>query len=409
VSSVQPEDKFGRVFGIDGLTLGATSAAIRKKGRLDLVVLLLNNTATVAGVFTQNNFCAAPVQVCRQRLSRGRPISAMVINTGVANAGTGAGGIEDAKNICYELAQLLEVNPDSVLPFSTGVIMERLPVEKILSGLPKCLDTQLVMGWEEASRGILTTDLVPKISSRNFQIDGQSISITGMAKGSGMIKPNMATMLAFVATDAHVSNKCLDEIVRYANDRTFNCISVDGDTSTNDSFMLIATGASSDPKITSADSPGFVKIRDEITSVCEDLAKKIVLDGEGATKFIEIRVKDCQSMAEAREVGFSVSNSPLVKTAFYASDANLGRIMSAIGAAHVINLDVSKIDIWIGDVLVAKDGEVAPNYRELDVKPLMESDEIVVTIILGRGRNAATIWTCDLSHDYIKINAEYRS
>ncbi|MDA1331085.1 MAG: bifunctional glutamate N-acetyltransferase/amino-acid acetyltransferase ArgJ [Proteobacteria bacterium] len=407
--SIQPKDNFGQVFAIEGLTLGVASAAIRKKDRLDLVVLLLKETATVAGVFTQNNFCAAPVQVCRQRLSQGKPIKAMVINTGVANAGTGAGGIEDAKNICRELAQLLKVDPDSVLPFSTGVIMERLPVDKIIAGLPRCLETQMTMGWEEASQGILTTDLVPKISSRSFQIEEQSINVTGMAKGSGMIKPNMATMLAFVATDAHVSDKCLDEIVRYANDRTFNCISVDGDTSTNDSFMLIATGACDGLKITSADNPAFVKIRDEITSVCEDLAKKIVLDGEGATKFIEIRLKDCQSISEAREVGFSVANSPLVKTAFYASDANLGRIMSAIGAARVRDLDVSKIDMWIGDVLVAKNGESAPSYREVDVKPFMESDEIVVTISLGRGKDSGIIWTCDLSHDYIKINAEYRS
>ena len=287
--------------------------------------------------------------------------------------------------------------------------MERLPVEKILLGLPKCLDTQLMMGWEEASRGILTTDLVPKISSRSFKIAEQSINVTGMAKGSGMIKPNMATMLAFVATDAHVSDKCLDEIVRYANDRTFNCISVDGDTSTNDSFMLIGTGTYGGPKVTSTNDPTFTKIRDEITSVCEELAKKIVLDGEGATKFIEIRVEGGLSKTEAREVGFSVANSPLVKTAFYASDANLGRIMSAIGAARVVDLDVSKVEMWIGDVLVAKNGGRASSYREADVKTFMQSDEIVVTIRLGRGKDSVTIWTCDLSHDYIKINAEYRS
>ena len=407
--SIKPKDNCGQVFGIEGLTLGATSAAIRKKDRLDLVVLLLKETATVSGVFTQNNFCAAPVQICRQRLSQGKSINAMVINTGVANAGTGADGIEDAKNICHELAKLLKIDPDSILPFSTGVIMERLPVDKIIAGLPRCVEAQLTMGWEEASRGILTTDLVPKISSRSFKIGEQSISVTGMAKGSGMIKPNMATMLAFVATDAHVSHKCLDEIVRYANDRTFNCITVDGDTSTNDSFMLIATGTCGGPKVTSTDDPAFTKIRDQITSVCEDLAKKIVLDGEGATKFIEIRVEGGSSKTEAREVGFSVANSPLVKTAFYATDANLGRIMSAIGAARVTDLDVSKVDMWIGDGLVAKDGGPAPRYREVDVKPFMKSDEIVVTIRLGRGKDSVTIWTCDLSHDYIKINGEYRS
>lgn len=402
-------DGSDHIFAIEGLTLGATSAAIRKRGRPDLVVLLLQENTTVAGVFTQNNFSAAPVQICQQQLTQGEPIVAMVINTGVANAGTGENGLVDAKKICQELADLLEVNQESILPFSTGVIMERLPVEKIIAALPQCLRSQNKMGWEDSSRAILTTDLVPKLSSRIFDIENCPIRVTGMAKGSGMIKPNMATMLAFVATDACISADCLDEIVKYATEQTFNRISVDGDTSTNDSFMLIATGACGAPRITSNTDVGFTKIRDEITMVCEDLAKKIVLDGEGATKFIEIRVEDGLSVEEARDIGFSVANSPLVKTAFYASDPNLGRILSAIGAAGVKGLDVTKIEIEIGDILVAQNGGAAPNYREIDVKPLMEANNIVVTIKLNRGKDSVTIWTCDLSHDYIKINAEYRS
>lgn len=397
------------IFAIEGLTLGVTSAAIRKGDRSDLVVLLLEENTTVAGVFTQNSFSAAPVQICQQQLARGAPISAMVINTGVANAGTGEDGVADAKKICHELADLLKVKPESILPFSTGVIMERLPVEKIIAALPQCLKSQNKSGWGESSRAILTTDLVPKLSSRIFDVENNSIRVTGMAKGSGMIKPNMATMLAFVATDARVSVDCLNEIVKYATEQTFNRISVDGDTSTNDSFMLIATGTCGAPPIISNTDAGFLKLRDKVTLVCEDLAKKIVLDGEGATKFIEIRVEDSISVEEARDIGFSVANSPLVKTAFYASDPNLGRILSAIGAAGVKGLDVTKIEIRIGDVLVVQDGGAASGYRELDVKPIMEANDIVVTIKLNRGKESVTIWTCDLSYDYIKINAEYRS
>jgi len=402
-------DSGNQIFTIEGVTLGATSAAIRKDDQPDLVVLLLQENATVAGVFTQNSFSAAPVQVCQQQLARGGPIAAMVINTGVANAGTGKNGIDDAKKICHELARLMGVDHESILPFSTGVIMERLPIEKILAGLPRCLELQSQSGWEDSSRAILTTDLVPKLSSRNFDVGDYPIRVTGMAKGSGMIKPNMATMLAFVATDASISVDCLNEIVAFATEQTFNRISVDGDTSTNDSFMLIATGACGGPTITTNADEGFTKIRDEVTSVCEDLAKKIVLDGEGATKFIEIRVEDGLSVEEARDIGFSVANSPLVKTAFYASDPNLGRIMSAIGAAGVKDLDVTKIVIKIGDILVAENGGVAPRYKEGDVKPIMEASDIVITIQLNRGKDSVTIWTCDLSHDYIKINTEYRS
>jgi glutamate N-acetyltransferase/amino-acid N-acetyltransferase len=398
-----------QIFAIDGLTLGATSAAIRKRDRLDLVVLLLQKNTTVSGVFTQNSFCAAPVQICQEQLARGEAISAMVINTGVANAGTGSDGITDAKKICQELANLLNVNPESILPFSTGVIMERLPVEKILTGLPKCLKSQSKLGWKESSRAILTTDLAPKLCSTTFKVENNPVRVTGMAKGSGMIKPNMATMLAFVATDARISADCLNEITKYATERTFNRISVDGDTSTNDSFMLIATGACEGPMINSNSDVGFIKIRDEVTAVCENLAKKIVLDGEGATKFIELRVEGGLSVEEARDIGFSVANSPLVKTAFYASDPNLGRIMSAIGAAGVKDLDVTKIEILIGDILVAQNGGAAPHYKESDVKPIMDANDIVVTIKLNRGQEVVTIWTCDLSYDYIKINAEYRS
>ena len=397
------------IHAIEGVRFGVTSVAIRKKDRNDLVVMTLHKAASVVGVFTQNNFSAAPVQICKQRLSEGSPITAMVINTGVANAGTGTQGVMDAEKICSALAELMQVNPQSVLPFSTGVIMEYLPVDKIISGLPQCLEGQEAMGWEDAAKAILTTDLVSKSSSRQVSLDGHLVSVTGIAKGSGMIKPNMATMLAFVATDANVSIECLTDIVNYACDRTFNRITVDGDTSTNDSFMLIATGDGDKNKINSTLDSSFLMLRDEITAVCEELAKKIVLDGEGATKFIEITVDGATSVEEARKVGFAVANSPLVKTAFFASDPNLGRILSAVGAADVSALDVSNIRLKIGNILVVENGAPALNYQESDIKPLMEADKILVNIDLARGAESATIWTCDLSHDYVKINADYRS
>lgn len=397
------------IHAIEGVRFGVTNVGIRKKDRNDLVVMTLHKAASVVGVFTQNNFSAAPVQICKQRLSEGGPITAMVINTGVANAGTGTKGVLDAEKICSALAELMQVNPQSVLPFSTGVIMEYLPVDKIISGLPQCLEGQEAMGWEDAAKAILTTDLVPKSSSRQVSLDGHLVSVTGIAKGSGMIKPNMATMLAFVATDANVSTECLTDIVNYACERTFNRITVDGDTSTNDSFMLIATGDGDKNKINSILDSSFLILRDEITAVCEELAKKIVLDGEGATKFIEITVDGAASVEEARKVGFSVANSPLVKTAFFASDPNLGRILSAVGAADVSALDVSNVRLKIGNILVVEKGAPALNYQESDIKPLMEADKILVNIDLARGAESATIWTCDLSHDYVKINADYRS
>ena len=402
-------DNAKTIHAIEGVRFGVTSVAIRKKDRNDLVVMTLHKAASVVGVFTQNNFSAAPVQICKQRLSEGSPITAMVINTGVANAGTGTQGVMDAEKICSALAELMQVNPQSVLPFSTGVIMEYLPVDKIISGLPQCLEGQEAMGWKDAAKAILTTDLVSKSSSRQVSLDGHLVSVTGIAKGSGMIKPNMATMLAFVATDANVSIECLTDIVNYACDRTFNRITVDGDTSTNDSFMLIATGDGDKNKINSILDSSFLILRDEITAVCEELAKKIVLDGEGATKFIEITVDGATSVEEARKVGFAVANSPLVKTAFFASDPNLGRILSAVGAADVSALDVSNIRLKIGNILVVEQGAPALNYQESDIKPLMEADKILVNIDLARGAESATIWTCDLSHDYVKINADYRS
>lgn len=397
------------IHAIEGVRFGVTSVGIRKKDRNDLIVMTLHKAASVVGVFTQNNFSAAPVQICEQRLSEGGPITAMVINTGVANAGTGTKGVLDAEKICSALAELMQVNPQSVLPFSTGVIMEYLPADKIISGLPQCLECQDAMGWEDAAKAILTTDLVSKFCSRQISLDGHLVSITGIAKGSGMIKPNMATMLAFVATDANVSVECLTDIVKYACDRTFNRITVDGDTSTNDSFMLIATGDGDKNKINSTLDSSFLMLRDEITAVCEELAKKIVLDGEGATKFIEITVDGATSVEEARKVGFAVANSPLVKTAFFASDPNLGRILSAVGAADVSALDVSNVRLKIGNILVVEKGAPALNYQESDIKPLMEADKILVNIDLARGAESATIWTCDLSHDYVKINADYRS
>ena len=403
------DEDIGTSFPIDGVSFGAIASGIKKTNRKDLLLIALKEGCVLAGVFTLNKFCAAPVQICRARLKDGASIGALIINTGIANAGTGAEGLATAQLITDEVARLLNIPRESVLPFSTGVIMEQLPAERILRALPTCVDRLGTDDWADAAKTILTTDLVYKLASKKFQIQNFFGHVTGIAKGSGMIKPNMATMLAFVATDIGVEESLAKKIAKYAADRSFNCISVDGDTSTNDSFVFIATGRAAYPKITDESSEAYKALRNNVTDVCQDLAKKIVMDGEGATKFIEIRVNGARDRSDARKVAFSVANSPLVKTAFFASDPNLGRIMSAIGAADVADLNVLNVSLFIGDVIVAKHGAPAPSYAEAQVKPIMSRKEITVTIELGMGSEEARVWTCDLSYDYVKINAEYRS
>lgn len=394
---------------IRGITLGATSAGIRKLGRKDLLVIRLDDEVKVAGVFTTNQFRAAPVVLAEKFLKGKNPIRALIVNTGFANAGTGDVGMQNALSVCEALGNLISAPVESVLPFSTGVIMEHIPVDRIIAGLPVCLDVQRPDSWGDAASAIMTTDLVEKIASTSAQIGGKKVSITGIAKGSGMIKPNMATMLSFVATDANISQDALNNILKIVTDRTFNCISVDGDTSTNDSFVLMASGNAGNLEITDESSPGYDDFFRAVTSVCEDLAKQIVRDGEGATKFIEILVDQAENEIEAKKVAFAIAHSPLVKTAFFASDPNLGRIISAIGASGIGGLDVKKVTIKMGDLIVASNAGPAPGYSEQRAREIMSSRDIKLHISLGRGTVSSRIWTCDLSYDYVKINAEYRS
>ena len=397
---------------VAGVALGITAANIRKPDRKDLLVIKLDDGAKVAGVFTQNRFCAAPVVVTRQHLSMLDPaaaVCALVINTGNANAGTGKEGLAHARQTCADLAKLLGCNPGQVLPFSTGVIMEPLPVGRIAAGLPGCIENLREDNWFGAAQAIMTTDTLPKAASRRVQIGKTAVTITGIAKGAGMIHPNMATMLGFVATDARVSLPLVKAAVAHAAKQSFNCITVDGDTSTNDSFMLIASGKAAMDEITDARSAEFLAFRDAVTAVAAQLAQAIIRDGEGATKFITVRVEGGRNDDECRKIGFAVAHSPLVKTAFFASDPNLGRILAAIGYAGVADLDVEKIDLYLDDVLVARQGGRNPDYQEADGQRVMKQSEITVRIALNRGAAAATLWTCDLSHDYVSINADYRS
>ena len=336
-------------------------------------------------------------------------VCALVINTGNANAGTGKEGLAHARQTCADLAKLLGCNPGQVLPFSTGVIMEPLPVGRIAAGLPGCIENLREDNWFGAAQAIMTTDTLPKAASRRVQIGKTAVTITGIAKGAGMIHPNMATMLGFVATDARVSLPLVKAAVAHAAKQTFNCITVDGDTSTNDSFMLIASGKAAMDEITDARSAEFLAFRDAVTAVAAQLAQAIIRDGEGATKFITVRVEGGRNDDECRKIGFAVAHSPLVKTAFFASDPNLGRILAAIGYAEVADLDVEKIDLYLDDVLVARQGGRNPDYQEADGQRVMKQSEITVRIVLNRGAAAATLWTCDLSHDYVSINADYRS
>jgi glutamate N-acetyltransferase/amino-acid N-acetyltransferase len=332
-----------------------------------------------------------------------------VVNTGCANAGTGEDGLARARQTCSEVASLLGCTPEQVLPFSTGVIMEPLPVERIAAGLPRCVAALAESNWAEAAQAIMTTDTVAKAYSKRIDIGGHGVSVTGIAKGSGMIRPNMATMLGFVATDAAIDQTLLQQATAYAAERTFNCVTVDGDTSTNDAFILAATGRSGAPEIASSDSQEFRLFLDAVTEVAGFLAQALVRDGEGATKFITICVEGGMNETECRKVGYAIAHSPLVKTAFFASDPNLGRILAAIGYAGIDDLDVAKVDLYLDDVMVAQGGSRAPAYREEDGKRVMKQQEITVRVGLNRGASAATIWTCDLSHDYVSINADYRS
>ena len=398
-----------QLYPVAGVSLGVTAAGIRKADRTDLLLVTLAAGTRVAGVFTQNRFCAAPVLVARQHLGHPAEIRALVVNTGNANAGTGERGLADAQRTCADAARLLGIAPEQVLPFSTGVIMEPLPVDRIVAGLPACRADSREDNWLAAARAIMTTDTMPKAVSRQIEIDGESVTITGIAKGAGMIHPNMATMLGFVATDANIAPALLTDAVRFAVDRSFNAITVDGDTSTNDSFIVMATGRSRAPEIIDASSAAYVKFQDALTELAALLAQAIIRDGEGATKFITVQVERGASHAECRKVAYAIAHSPLVKTAFFASDPNLGRILAAIGYAGIADLDVAHVDLYLDDVLVARRGGRNPDYREADGQRVMQQSEITVRVVLNRGTEHATVWTCDLSHDYVTINAEYRT
>jgi glutamate N-acetyltransferase / amino-acid N-acetyltransferase len=396
---------------VAGVTLGVTAANIRKADRKDLLVIKLEEGTRVAGVFTANRFCAAPVIVARQHLGmlERASVRALLINTGCANAGTGAEGIAAARRTCGNLAQLIGCSSSQVLPFSTGVIMEPLPIERIAAGLPSCLSDLRADNWLASAQAIMTTDTTPKAVSRRIAVDGAAVTITGIAKGAGMIRPDMATMLGFIACDARLSLPVARAVVAYAAERSFNCITVDGDTSTNDAFMLIATGRADMPEISAPSGARYAAFADGFAAVAAELAQAIVRDGEGATKFITVQVEGGRTARECRQVAYAIAHSPLVKTAFFAADPNLGRILAAVGNAGVSDLEVENVDLYLGDALVAKNGGRSPDYREADGQRVMKQDEITVRVALNRGTAAATIWTCDLSHDYVTINAEYRT
>lgn len=393
---------------IAGLKLGTASAGIKKPGRQDLVVLEACEGSRVAGVFTKNAFCAAPVTVCKSHLLKGN-IRFLVTNSGNANACTGDQGLSDALETCARLAELAGVNGTQVLPFSTGVIGEPLPMDRLLGGLPTALSSLSEANWAMAARGIMTTDTLPKGASVQFLHQGETVTVNGIAKGSGMIKPNMATMLAYVATDAGVSQALLQQLVKIAADKSFNRITVDGDTSTNDSCVLIATGRVNLPEITSKSDELYAKLADAVVSVHEQLARIIVRDGEGATKFVTIQVESAADNEEALAVAYAVAHSPLVKTALFASDPNWGRIVAAIGYAKVDNLVAEKVTVFLGDVMIVENGGRAASYTEQQGQQVMSQEDILIRIDLGRGSVSETVWSTDLSYDYIKINAEYRS
>jgi glutamate N-acetyltransferase/amino-acid N-acetyltransferase len=410
---------------VQGLRIGVAQAGIKKPGRKDLTVVLIDEGASVGGVFTQNRFCAAPVQICRQHLaatqanSNEKPlgvsqgIRALLINTGNANAGTGEEGLQRANETCEALAKALSIKAKQVLPFSTGVIMEPLPHTRIVAGLPAAIaaagNAPSSLQWLDAAEGIMTTDTVPKAASTQTTIAGKTISVTGISKGAGMIHPNMATMLGFMATDACVAPELMHALTFALAEGSFNRITVDGDTSTNDSFVFIATNKAGHTPITSLDSAEGKALFQAMLHVARQLAQAIVRDGEGATKFITVQVEGGRNSAECLQVAYAIGHSPLVKTAFFASDPNLGRILAAVGYAGITDLDQTKIDLYLDDVHVAVNGGRNPTYKEEDGQRVMQQSEITVRVVLGRGASSETAWTCDLSHDYVSINADYRS
>lgn len=391
------------LYPVRGVELGIAMAGIKKPDRKDLLVVRLAPGAAVAGVFTKNRFCAAPVVLAKKHLRN--PVRALVVNTGNANAGTGKDGLNCAVEVCRAVAEKVRSTPVQILPFSTGVIMEPLPVDRIVAGLPAAIADLREDNWLAAAEAIMTTDTVPKAYSRKVTLSGGDAVVTGIAKGSGMIRPDMATMLGFVATDARVARKNLQSMVQRVSDRSFNCITVDGDTSTNDAFMLIASGigvevrGEKDKKI----------LEQAILEVSQELAQAIIRDGEGATKFVTVTVERGRNEAECRRIAYAIAHSPLVKTAFFASDPNLGRILAAIGSAGVKDLDTGRVDLFLDDVLVAKGGARHPAYVEALGVKAMRKPEFTVRTVLNRGKASATVWTCDFSYDYVKINAEYRS
>jgi len=403
------------ILPVPGVRLGIAEAGIRKVGRKDLSLILLDEGSAVAGVFTKNRFCAAPVQICREHLNQvmvseaSTHVRALVINTGNANAGTGAKGLEDARATAAAVADLLNIRPQQVLTFSTGVIMENLPVDRLVAGLPAALADVQAAHWAKAAEGIMTTDTVPKAFSQQVVLSGQTVTITGISKGAGMIQPNMATMLGFMATDAKIEPALLPALATDLANSSFNRITIDGDTSTNDSFMVMATGKAAHPIISSWNSEDGKVLFSALMTVAQKLAHAIVRDGEGATKFITIRVEGGRTSEECLLAAYAIAHSPLVKTAFFASDPNLGRILAAVGYAGIEDLDQSLIGLYLDDVCVVQNGGRNPDYQEADGQRVMKQSEISVRVQLGRGNAHDTVWTCDLSHDYVTINADYRS
>ncbi len=398
---------------VRGIKLGFAKAHVRKPDRKDVLVMTLAENSRVAGVFTLNRFCAAPVILCKEFLAQKAGIRALLINTGCANAGTGEDGLKRAKQSCEALSKLLKINTNQVLPFSTGVILEPLPVDKVIAGLPAAIENLKEDNWLNAAEAIMTTDIVSKGTSRKIKLGGKDVIITGISKGSGMIHPNMATMLGYIATDAAVSQAALESIIQYAVNKSFNCITVDGDTSTNDSLIIMATNLAGNTEIAD-DSADFSLLRDTLTEVAVELAQAIVRDGEGATKFMTVTVEGGKTEAECRKVAYAIAHSPLIKTAFFASDPNLGRILAAIGYAGIDDLDVNNMELYLGnvsggDVLVAEKGGRAASYKEEQGSAIMKESDILVRVVLNRGQQNCTIWTCDFSYDYVKINADYRS
>lgn len=396
------------LFSIAGMRLSSVRSGIKKRPGNDLVLIELSEGCRTAAVFTKNDFCAAPVTVAKRHLQTHQP-KLLMINSGNANAGTGQPGMQAATDSCAIAAQLVGCAPEEVLPFSTGVIGELLPVAPFATGVPLAIAELSAAGWSAAARGIMTTDIVPKAVSRKLDIDGHAVTITGIAKGSGMIHPNMATMLGYVATDASVSLPLLQKMLSDATDDSFNSITVDGDTSTNDACTLTATGRSSLPEIIDINSVAYAQLNEAVTQVLTELATMIVRDGEGATKFMRIVVEEAATKAEAKQVGFTIAHSPLVKTAFFASDPNWGRILAAVGRAGLANLNLEAIRLYLGDVCIVENGGRSPNYTEAQGAAVMKEAEITIRVKLARGSAQATIYTCDFSYDYVKINAEYRS